>query len=906
MLIFTALLNNAALLVALVVVLELAISGNPRQYWAGNLIAGTLVGCIGLGIMTAPTTLLPGVMFDTRTVLLCLSGLFFGAIPTAIAILITASYRLVLGGGGAWIGVLGLAAAGGLGIGWRRRYKTSLATLSWRNLYLLGMLASLIVLGLQLLLPWETARQVLSRVFLPVLILYPIAIASLGVLLASRLDRQNHINALHASEELKQAILDSESAQIAVLDDTGIIVSINEPWRRFCAETGCTPGDPAGLPGLGVNYLAYWQPSLGESRERVEQIYQGIQNVLTGQLPYFTLEYAYLIHGQQYWFTLTATPLRTAGYGVVIAHTDITAQKWAEQKIAESESRFREIYNAVNDAIFIFDATTSQIVDVNRRMCEMYRCTREEALAATPEAFSEGIPPYSATDIDEKFRLTRTEGPQTFDWRARTRDGYLFWVEVSLRQAVIGTQTQILALIRDISERKEHEKQLMHIAHYDVLTTLPNRVRLATKLQLAMTQAKQDQRSLAVVYLDLDGFKAINDRYGHAVGDQLLVTLARRMKKSLRDGDTLARLGGDEFVAVLLDLANSTASDPILKRLLDAAARPIPLGDFTLQVSASLGVTFYPQTEEVDADQLLRQADQAMYQAKLAGKNCYHFFDAAHDRHVRVHHETRGRIRQALRDREFVLYYQPKVNMRTGVVIGAEALIRWQHPERGLLSPAEFLPAIEDHPLAIAVGEWVIDTALAQMERWQSAGRPLPVSVNVSARQLQQAEFTQRLRELLAAHPAVKPSDLELEILETSALEDLGQVAHLLRACGELGVTFALDDFGTGYSSLTYLKHLTVATIKIDQSFVRGILVNKDDIAILHGILGMAAAFQRTVIAEGVETVEHGELLLRLGCELAQGYGIARPMPAASLPDWAAAWRPYPAWSAAPAIAPTT
>jgi EAL domain-containing protein (putative c-di-GMP-specific phosphodiesterase class I) len=240
--------------------------------------------------------------------------------------------------------------------------------------------------------------------------------------------------------------------------------------------------------------------------------------------------------------------------------------------------------------------------------------------------------------------------------------------------------------------------------------------------------------------------------------------------------------------------------------------------------------------------------------------------------------------------------------MRTGTVIGAEALIRWQHPERGLLAPAMFLPTIENHPLAIEVGEWVIDTALTQMARWQDAGLNIPVSVNVGARQLQQAEFAERLRALLEAHPGIRPGDLELEVLETSALEDLAGVSQVIKYCCDIGVRCALDDFGTGYSSLTYLKRLPVTQLKIDQSFVRDMLDDPDDLAILEGVLGLAIAFRRQVIAEGVETVEHGEMLLQLGCELAQGYGIAHPMPAADFPGWAADWHPDPAWADRPAV----
>ena len=313
-------------------------------------------------------------------------------------------------------------------------------------------------------------------------------------------------------------------------------------------------------------------------------------------------------------------------------------------------------------------------------------------------------------------------------------------------------------------------------------------------------------------------------------------------------------------------------------------------------MSASLGATFYPQSDSIDAEQLQRQADQAMYQAKLAGKNRYHLFDAEQDRSARGHFESLEHIRHALQNEQLVLYYQPKVNMRSGKVIGAEALIRWQHPQRGLLAPAQFLPVIENHSLAVEVGEWVISSALRQMELWHIQGLSVPVSVNVGARQLQQRDFVSRLQVLLGEHPEVPPKCLELEVLETSALEDISGVSTVIEACRGLGVMFALDDFGTGYSSLTYLERLPVALLKIDQSFVRDMLDDADDLAILQGVIGLAKAFHRTVIAEGVETIAHGTALLALGCEQAQGYGIARPMPATDFVAWAAAWRPDPAW----------
>lgn len=447
-----------------------------------------------------------------------------------------------------------------------------------------------------------------------------------------------------------------------------------------------------------------------------------------------------------------------------------------------------------------------------------------------------------------------------------------------------------LALNNAYLELERSNGMLEHIAHYDPLTHLPNRVLLADRMQQAMLQCQRRGNSLAVAFLDLDGFKTVNDLHGHSMGDELLIAVAGRLRTALREGDTLARIGGDEFVAILTDLENSKDCEPILSRLLSAAAEPLTLHHIDLQVSASIGVTIYPQ-DGVDAEQLLRHADQAMYLSKQAGKNCFHLFDVAQDTAIKVQRDDLTQIQRALMHREFVLYYQPKVNMRSGQVFGAEALIRWQHPVKGLLTPANFLPAVENHLFSIELGEWVIATALAQLQQWHAQGIDVSVSVNVGALQLQQPDFTQRLENLLSPYPRSLYAKLELEILESSALDDIEKVSKVIHLCQAMGIRFALDDFGTGYSSLRYLKRLPAEVLKIDQSFVRDMLDDEGDLAIIHGVIGLASAFNRSVIAEGVESIESGEKLLAIGCDSAQGYGIARPMPAEAFPAWIRQWQ---------------
>jgi diguanylate cyclase (GGDEF)-like protein/PAS domain S-box-containing protein len=570
-----------------------------------------------------------------------------------------------------------------------------------------------------------------------------------------------------------------------------------------------------------------------------------------------------------------------------------------EEALLKSEERWKFAIDGAGDGLWDWNTQTGEAF-FSPRYKQMFGYADAD-FGATSDEWSKRIHPDDAPGVFAAIQpyMEGKPGAASVEFRMLCKDGSWKWVlgrGMVVSRDADGKPLRMIGTNSDITERKAHQSQLEHVAHFDALTHLPNRVLLADRLQQAMAQALRRAQHLAVAYLDLDGFKTINDQHGHDVGDQVLIALAQRMRQVLREGDSLARIGGDEFVIALLDVDDRVASLPMLNRLKAACAQNVQVGALSLEVSASVGITFYPQAQDIDADQLLRQADQAMYQAKLAGKNRLHFFDTTQDSSIRGRHESVERIRLALELHEFVLHYQPKVNMRSGQIVGAEALIRWQHPEKGLLSPAMFLPLIEDHPLAVDIGEWVLDTSLTQIERWHTAGLDMRVSVNVGSRQLQQSDFVDRLKFILAKHPQVKPSSLELEVLETSALEDIAQVSDVIEACERIGVKFALDDFGTGYSSLSYLKLLRVAMLKIDQSFVRDMLEDPDDLAILQGVIGLAAAFKRQVIAEGVETVAHGTLLLQLGCELAQGYGIAQPMSAQQMPAWSTAWRPDAAW----------
>lgn len=572
---------------------------------------------------------------------------------------------------------------------------------------------------------------------------------------------------------------------------------------------------------------------------------------------------------------------------------DVTQRHQSEKRL----QLLATVFSHAREGIVITNAQ-GEIVEVNDTFTEITGYTREDAVGEKPHNLLASSR-HSESFYAQRATALETKGYWIGEVWSRRKNGEVFAeiLTISAVKDADGAVQNYVALFTDITQQKEHQRQLEHIAHYDTLTGLPNRVLLADRLQHAMANCQRQSASLAVAFLDLDGFKSVNDRYGHRTGDEFLVVLSQRMKEALRDEDTLSRIGGDEFVVVMSNLQGAQDYEPVLQRLLQAAAEPVVMGQLSLQVSTSIGVTLYPQ-DGSDADVLLRHADQAMYVAKQSGKNRFHLFDVAKDTAVKTERETLEHLQRALENDEFVLYYQPKVNLVTGSVIGAEALIRWRHPERGLLLPAEFLPVIENQPVSLQLGEWVLTTALAQAAQWAAQGLPMPVSVNISAIQMQDSGFVQLLRESLARHPELPPDCLELEILETTALEDITKVSQTMRACQLLGVRFTLDDFGTGYSSLTYLKRLPAESLKIDRSFVHNMLSDRDDLAIVQGVIGLATTFKREVVAEGVETQAHGDMLLALGCPLVQGDGLARPMPASAFPAWAQAWHTKPCWTA--------
>jgi diguanylate cyclase (GGDEF)-like protein/PAS domain S-box-containing protein len=596
--------------------------------------------------------------------------------------------------------------------------------------------------------------------------------------------------------------------------------------------------------------------------------------------------------GHWRWFELRAFVVDRDADGAPL-HMLFLARDATERHAAMERQRVSDnLFQNLNEGLLVTDAH-NRVLQANPTYSRITGFSLDELKGTVPAMLRAAAPGSAEADAQARvYESLRDHGVWRGEMVTRRRNGdaCTLHATVSVVKSAEGlVQNHVLAL-SDVTQARQQIVQLQRQAHFDELTGLPNRVRLTQLLLEALAASERDGTLLTVCYLDLDHFKPVNDEHGHYAGDELLLKLAERLRRSLRTSasgdDVVARIGGDEFV-LLLRAATFEESRLAVERMLHIVGLPIGLsvGDAPVVVTASIGATVFP-LDNADAETLLRHADHAMYGAKQAGRSGYQFFDAERDRQAEARFVELGRVQEALDAQELCLHFQPKVDMRDGRVLGVEALLRWNHPEQGMLLPAHFLPLIEHTGLSTAVGDWVLREGIEQLARWQGIGLDLTVSINVSARHLQEPMFARNLADLLAAQRLPVADRLILEVLETTALADIDFTCGLMEECRALGVRFALDDFGTGYSTLTYLKRLPLDMLKIDRSFVINMLNDRQDMAIVEGVIGLSQTFGCTVVAEGVETLEQAQALIEIGCDIGQGNGIARAMPADEVVAW--------------------
>ncbi len=550
--------------------------------------------------------------------------------------------------------------------------------------------------------------------------------------------------------------------------------------------------------------------------------------------------------------------------------------------LSASEEQFRTIFDNVTDAIFIHDLDSAAILQVNRRMIEMYGISDTPLASLDIGMLSSCEPPYTMADAADWVRRAAAGETPLFEWHARKLDGTLFWVEVNMRRAAVaGNDRRLLVVARDITERKAAQERMAFLSQHDPLTLLPNRLLVQDRAVQAIARSEHNGRMVALLACDLDQFKTVNESLGHAVGDGLLRAVADRLKASVRDTDTVCRSGGDEFLLLLSGLPDADAVVETVASLHEALAAPFDIEGNELTITLSFGIALAP-ADGTDFATLLRNADTALHHAKASGRNTHRFFAEAMNAEAVAHLAIRSGLRRALERNEFIVQYQPQIAIDSGAVIGAEALVRWNHPERGLVPPGAFIPIAEDSGLIVPIGEWVLRESCRQAARWQAAGLSLTVAVNLSARQLQRPDLARTVMSALA-DSGLNPLFLELELTESMLIENTESVVENIRKVKALGVQLSIDDFGTGYSNLSYIGRLAVDKLKIDRSFIADLCRSHDSAKITAAVIQMAHSLNLTAVAEGVEDEETLAQLRDLRCDVAQGYLLGRPGAAAAV-----------------------
>jgi diguanylate cyclase (GGDEF)-like protein/PAS domain S-box-containing protein len=584
------------------------------------------------------------------------------------------------------------------------------------------------------------------------------------------------------------------------------------------------------------------------------------------------------------WFSATVFSPKPEHF--VAIFDNITARKATERALVQANERLSLAQRTAGAGVWDWDITNGTFTWSD----ELVQLFGLDPATATPtfDTWRSVVHPDDLERAEEVIAASlREQGPLFNEYRIVLPNGAIRWIDAfgdAIRDAG-GQATRMVGICIDATRRKEAEAQLEFLAHHDHLTRLPNRFVAKERLKMAMAYADRSNESVALLFLDLDNFKTINDSLGHSVGDLLLVEVARRLQGCLRETDTVSRQGGDEFLIILAHILDLEAVTGSAAKIVDALAAPFEIDGHALLVSVSVGIALYPNDAR-DADALMQRADTAMYHAKDRGGNDYTFFNEQMNTAVALAQAIRGELRQALIRGEFVLHFQPQIDLASGRVLGAEALLRWNSPKRGMVRPSEFVSIAEDCGLIVPIGEWVLQEACRQAARWQQAGLPeLSVAVNLSAMQLRRGNLQQTIVQALSAS-GLPPGLLELELTESILIMEAEYVLEAVRNLRSLGVRFAIDDFGTGYSSLSYLKRFPIDKLKIAQVFIQDMDSNPDDAAIVHAIIQMARALKLRTVAEGIENEATSEHLRLHHCDEAQGNLFSEPLPAEAFTEY--------------------
>ncbi len=868
---FIELVKGVALLLALCFLHGFNIRVWRQHPWVGQVFSGLIFGGICVVGMLTPVVLMPGVIFDARSVVLSMAGLFGGPLVAGIAALMAATGRLWLGGAGAEVGLMVIVLCTAMGLVYREGRARGRLGVEPVPLALFGLLLHTAVIALFQLLPAEAVQRINQTLAVPYLLTFTPATVVLGLLLHDVEQRMATERALTGTAARLHAITQAIPDVLLVLDAQGRYVEVLSPNDATLV---------ASAPELVGKRLHDVLPA-----EQAERFMALIQDTLqSGQTHSVEYELQTLSGLRQFEGRTQPLGVQVGGQAaVVFLARDITKRKQAESALRESELRFRSLLRnipSISVQGYLQDGTTSYW---NQASEQLYGYTAEEALGGN--LLDLIIPPPMRDGVRAHMQHMFATGEviPAGELQLQRKDGtpvHVFSSHAYIQ--VPGHPPEMFCIDIDISGRKAAEDEARYLAFYDALTQLPNRRLLVDRLQQVLVNGARSGLTTAVLFVDLDNFKTLNDTRGHEVGDLLLKDVAQRLRSCVREQDTVARLGGDEFVVVLQNLSSdapeAAAQARTLGELILAQLRqPYELAGHEHHFTASIGVTLLNHQRD-SVDEVLKQADMAMYRAKDAGRNTLRFFDPDMQQAVNRRALLETELHNGLRRAQFLLLYQPQVDSQ-GRVTGAEALVRWQHPVQGMVPPSEFIPLAEESGLILPLGHWVMETALRQQARWQQDPQfaQLSLAINVSARQFLQDDFVAQVLALVQQTGA-NPAQIKLELTESLLLDNVDSVIATMRALKAHGLGFSLDDFGTGYSSLSYLKRLPLDQIKIDQGFVRDVLLDASDAAIARSIIALAGSLGLAVIAEGVETTAHYQFLLAHGCQAFQGYLFGRPL----------------------------
>lgn len=970
---------------------------------AAQISSGLIFAAICIIGMMHPVTIAPGVIFDPRSVVLAMAGVFGGALTTVLAAAIAGSYRWYLGGGGALVGLMTIVSSAILGLLFQWALQRGRVRLSGWHFLGLGLVVHLVNLAWFTQLPAQLLRPVFQELAWAYLLALVPGTAFLGLLLKDLQAQRQAKLELSRSEALRRAITSASPDLLLVMGEDGRYLEVISPEERLLSSRSSDllgkkmadvlPAEEAqrfmtfihetvalgttqvieyeldtlggrlifegraqllDLPVQGQRAVLFVARDITERWNAEQQRKEALERLtrLAQHLPGFLYQYHMRVDGSSC-FRLATEAIESI-YGCkpedVVNDASVVFERlypddrdavqrsieksraeltiwneryrilhptrgliWAEghaspERLADGSTLWHgylvdttesqaqrerlklsdKVFSSTQEGIMVTDAR-GLIIEVNEAFSQITGYAKHEVLGRNPSFLRSGR--QSSDFYRQMWNDLETRGRWQGEIWNRRKDGevYAELLSIDAMHNDAGALQNYVAVFKDINQLKQHQTEIDRATYYDRLTNLPNRHMIDNRLQVCMEHALRRQELVAVCLFDLDNFKQLNDLSGHEMADRFLVKLADRLRAALPLHHTIARVGGDEFVLLLTELRARDEVIKLVEQVLFLVNQPIHVDGQNLQLSASMGVAIYPELE-ISSDELLRYADQAMYRAKQKGRNRYEIFEAAEDSASRSRVSLLRDAEAALAGGAFELHFQPKLNLLSHQICAAEALIRWRLPDGSLRMPGDFIEQISGYPLEINLGDWVIDQALSHYTAWRAQSLILPVSVNVSVDHLLNERFVPHLQDCLARHRIAQPQHLTIEILETSRIASFDRVRERLLACKTLGVQFSLDDFGTGYSSMTYMRQLPVDELKIDRSFVGTMLTKPEDLSIVKGIVAMGHAFNRTVTAEGVETEAHIHCLRDLDCDIAQGYGVSRPLPAPQILAWTTAW----------------